>query len=548
MRAIRVADSPARPSRLKNEPGILPAAYIRSSTSTVSGMKSMSRRLPAVAVPRTRVSPEATRTEPEACLARRPVSNTMVDPPISTETSCTSDMCSFLTRRSVCWRALLLTVSVPVIRVHGSCPPGWVRVSAMPSRIVVFGATGYTGRLCAERLVARGERPLLAGRSEARLAALGSRLGLEWRVADVRRPATVFALVEQGDVLVSTVGPFAKWGGPAVRAAVAAPGRLHRLDGRARLHPPRARGARAGGGARGRRAAHRHGLRLRAGHARRRAGRWRRRARRPSASTSATTCWARGPGCSAAARRRRWSGVVLEPMFAFRDGRLRPAAAAERARSFRVAGRGRPAVSIGGAEHFSLPAAYPRLREVNVYLGWAGGPAQAVQLAGARDVAGHAGAGRAAPRCGSAGSSSPPGCPRPRRAPRPARLVDRRRGPRRRGRAPGGGAPARRRPLRVHGGLPRLGGEPRGVRGGRPARARSGPSRRSGSRRSSAGAPRPGWSAPAPDGSIVERPAQGEVDESRGPSVASCGSCSMPSEKRPSLEASSVAGSSAPRL
>ena len=52
-------------------------------------------------------------------------------------------------------------------------------------------------------------------------------------------------------------------------------------------------------------------------------------------------------------------GVVLEPMFAFRDGRLRPAAAAERARSFRVAGRARPAVSIGGAEHFSLPAAYP---------------------------------------------------------------------------------------------------------------------------------------------------------------------------------------------
>ena len=26
----------------------------------------------------------------------------------------------------------------------------------MPSRIVLFGATGYTGRLCAERLVARG--------------------------------------------------------------------------------------------------------------------------------------------------------------------------------------------------------------------------------------------------------------------------------------------------------------------------------------------------------------------------------------------------------
>ena len=46
MRAVSVPFSPARPSRLKNEPGILPAAYMRSSTSTVSGRKSTSRRLP----------------------------------------------------------------------------------------------------------------------------------------------------------------------------------------------------------------------------------------------------------------------------------------------------------------------------------------------------------------------------------------------------------------------------------------------------------------------------------------------------------------------
>ena len=90
MRAISVAFSPARPSRLKNEPGILPAAYIRSSTSTVSGMKSMSRTLPAVAVDSTRVSPEATRTAPEACLARRPVSKTISVPPI-----CDGDLVHF---------------------------------------------------------------------------------------------------------------------------------------------------------------------------------------------------------------------------------------------------------------------------------------------------------------------------------------------------------------------------------------------------------------------------------------------------------------------
>ena len=59
MRAVSVAFSPDRPSRRKNEPGILPAAYIRSSTSTVRGRKSTSRRLPTVAVQRTIVSPAA---------------------------------------------------------------------------------------------------------------------------------------------------------------------------------------------------------------------------------------------------------------------------------------------------------------------------------------------------------------------------------------------------------------------------------------------------------------------------------------------------------
>ena len=55
----------------------------------------------------------------------------------------------------------------------------------MAARIIIFGATGYTGRQVAERLAAQGERPVLAGRSEARLRELAERLGgLEWRTAD----------------------------------------------------------------------------------------------------------------------------------------------------------------------------------------------------------------------------------------------------------------------------------------------------------------------------------------------------------------------------
>src|SRR5688500_10350676 len=98
----------------------------------------------------------------------------------------------------------------------------------MPPRIVVFGATGYTGRKTAEALIARGERPVLAGRSPERLASLAADLGgLETTVADVAQPQTVNEIVAQGDVLVATVGPFVRFGRPAVEAAI---DRAHYLD------------------------------------------------------------------------------------------------------------------------------------------------------------------------------------------------------------------------------------------------------------------------------------------------------------------------------
>jgi hypothetical protein len=72
-------------------------------------------------------------------------------------------------------------------------------------------------------------------------------------------------------------------------------------------------------------------------------------------------------------------GVTLSDGHAFRDGRVVSARSAERVRSFSVDGRDRAAIAVGGAEHFSLPAAYPGLREVNVYLGWFGPLARPLQ-------------------------------------------------------------------------------------------------------------------------------------------------------------------------
>src|SRR5438093_11469411 len=77
-----MAVSDGRPSRRKNPPGIFPAAYMRSSTSTVSGKKSMpSRGLELVQVARICVSPIVTTAEPAACLASLPDSIRMSEDP-----------------------------------------------------------------------------------------------------------------------------------------------------------------------------------------------------------------------------------------------------------------------------------------------------------------------------------------------------------------------------------------------------------------------------------------------------------------------------------
>jgi len=249
----------------------------------------------------------------------------------------------------------------------------------MAGRIVVFGATGYTGRLVAERLAGAGERPVLAGRSPERLGELAERLGgLETAHADVMRSNSVFSLVREGDVLVSTVGPFLKWGEPAVRAAVST--RALYLDSTGEPafirrvfehHGPRA--ARAGVALMPAMAYDFVPGALAGGLALRQAG--------AGAVRADVGYYSLGAGSAAASpgTRRSMVGASLGEGHAFRDGRLRAARPAERVRSFMVKGRRREAVSVGGAEHFTLPAAFPELREVNVYLGWFGGLARPMQ-------------------------------------------------------------------------------------------------------------------------------------------------------------------------
>ena len=80
---------------------------------------------------------------------------------------------------------------------------------------------------------------------------------------------------------------------------------------------------------------------------------------------------------------RSIAGLVLEPLYTWRDGELRTEPAGARMRTFDVAGRPRPAVTIGASEQFALPRLAPGLRTVDVYLGWFG-PASGPVHASAR--------------------------------------------------------------------------------------------------------------------------------------------------------------------
>lgn len=96
--------------------------------------------------------------------------------------------------------------------------------------VVVFGATGFAGRLVAGYLAGHapgGVRIGLAGRSAQRLAAVRARLGAAasaWPLlaADSADPVSVAALARAARVVVSTVGPYRRLGLGLVEACAAA--------------------------------------------------------------------------------------------------------------------------------------------------------------------------------------------------------------------------------------------------------------------------------------------------------------------------------------
>jgi short subunit dehydrogenase-like uncharacterized protein len=104
-------------------------------------------------------------------------------------------------------------------------------VTATPREfdIVLYGATGFVGKLTAQYLARSGgdARVALAGRSTERLSAVRDGLGesaQSWPlvVADAASPSTLNEMAARAQVVVSTVGPYLRYGLPLVAACASA--------------------------------------------------------------------------------------------------------------------------------------------------------------------------------------------------------------------------------------------------------------------------------------------------------------------------------------
>jgi short subunit dehydrogenase-like uncharacterized protein len=98
----------------------------------------------------------------------------------------------------------------------------------MDNPYLIYGATGYTGALTARMAVSRGERPILAGRSESALLALAGELKLSHRTVGLDDPAALDRALEGVKAVLHCAGPFSATSRPMADACLRT--KTHYLD------------------------------------------------------------------------------------------------------------------------------------------------------------------------------------------------------------------------------------------------------------------------------------------------------------------------------
>jgi len=86
---------------------------------------------------------------------------------------------------------------------------------------LIYGATGYTGTLIAERALQRGLAPMIAARDGDRVRGLADRLSCQWRAFDLSDQQRIREALRGTRVVLNAAGPFSATAAPMVDACVA---------------------------------------------------------------------------------------------------------------------------------------------------------------------------------------------------------------------------------------------------------------------------------------------------------------------------------------
>jgi short subunit dehydrogenase-like uncharacterized protein len=89
----------------------------------------------------------------------------------------------------------------------------------MPA-FLLYGCTGYTGRLVADYAKSLNLRFILAGRAESKVRALAFQLDVPYRVFDLADPLLMEACLRDVPVLLNCAGPFARTARPLMEGCV----------------------------------------------------------------------------------------------------------------------------------------------------------------------------------------------------------------------------------------------------------------------------------------------------------------------------------------